>query len=188
MKLANEQFFTAVTNAAAARTYRMAARFGLPTADREDIQQELILDMLERADQFDPAKGSAGTFTGVVSEHRATELLDRLMKDRRRLSFGSGQRAANDPEFQESAVEADDNVVPMWADDRDLFAEGMVLQDLETAVAFMNDDQAALFGLLEAHQDLATACKHSGMSSATFYRRVHDLQMHLRMFGFRAAA
>ena len=188
MKPINEQYFCAVKNAAATRTYRMAVRFGLPTADREDIQQELILDMLERSDQFDPTKGSAGTFTGVVSEHRATELLDRLMKDRMRLSFGTGAQAANDPEFQDIDGSEGDNVVPMWADDRDLFADSMALQDLQKALAYMNDDQVSLFGLLESHQDLAAAAKVAGVSSATFYRRVHDLQMHLRMFGFRSAA
>ena len=188
MTHANDPFFDAVKNAAATRTYRMAVRFGLPAADREDIQQELILDMLERAHHFDPAKGSAGTFTGMVSEHRATELLDKLMKDRRRLSFGSSPTAANDPEFHEPGEDDHDNVVPMWADDRDLFADSMALRDLETAVAFMNDDQIALLDALKANEDLPTACKSSGMSTATFYRRVQDLQMHLRMFGFRSAA
>jgi len=76
----------------------------------------------------------------------------------------------------------------MWADDRDLFADSMALRDLETAVAFMNNDQIALFDVLKATEDLPSACKSSGMSSATFYRRVQDLQMHLRMFGFRSAA
>ena len=188
MTHANDPFFEAVKNAAATRTYRMAARFGLPAAEREDIQQELILDMLERAHQFDPAKGSAGTFTGMVSEHRATELLDKLMKDRQRLSFGSSTTAANDPDFNEPGEGDDDNVVPIWADDRDLFADSMAFRDLETAVAFMNDDQNALFDILKATDDLPSACKASGMSSATFYRRIHDLQMHLRMFGFRSAA
>lgn len=188
MKPINDPFFDAIKNAAATRTYRMAVRFGLPAAEREDIQQELILDMLERADQFDPTKGSAGTFTGVVSEHRATELLDALMKDRQRLSFGSNPTAANDPDFNESGEAEQEQVVPIWADDRDLFADSMALRDLETAVAFMNDEQNALFDILQANDDLPSACKASGMSSATFYRRVQDLQMHLRMFGFRSAA
>jgi DNA-directed RNA polymerase specialized sigma24 family protein len=188
MTHANDPFFEAVKNAAATRTYRMAARFGLPTAEREDIQQELILDMLERAHQFDPAKGSAGTFTGMVSEHRATELLDKLMKDRQRLSFGSSQTAANDPYFNEPGESDHENVVPIWADDRDLFADSMALRDLETAVAFMSDDQTALFDILKANDDLPSACKASGMSTATFYPRIHDPQMHLRMFGFRSAA
>ena len=180
--------FNTIQNAAATRTYRLAARFGLPTADREDIQQELILDMLKRAQRFDPSKGSAGTFTGLVSEHRATELLDRLMKDRQRLIFESSAAVANDPDFNESGDGASDNVVLTWADDRDLFADSMALRDLETAVDFMNDDQIALFEILMASEDLPSACKSSVMSTATFYRRVQDLQMHLRMFGFKAAA
>lgn len=45
-----------------------------------------------------------------------------------------------------------------------------------------------MFALLEVHQSLPTACKASGVSTATFYRRVADLQMHLRMFGFKSAA
>ena len=36
--------------------------------------------------------------------------------------------------------------------------------------------------------ELPDACKVSGVSCATFYRRVADLQLHLRMFGFRSAA
>ena len=68
----DEAYLNSALDAAATRTYRMAARFGLPTADREDIQQELMLDMLERADQFDPAKGSAGTFISCSRAPRAT--------------------------------------------------------------------------------------------------------------------
>lgn len=188
MKPVDEEFFVAVMNAAATRTYRMAARFGLTATDREDMKQELILDMLERADQFDSTKGSAGTFTGVVSEHRATELLDRMIKDRMRLSFGAGAQAANDPQIDEFAHRDDDNVVPMWAQDHDFFSDSVALMDLQKALAYMNDEQVALFKLLQAHQDVPSACKACGVSSATFYRRISELQMHLRMFGFRSAA
>ena len=64
----DEAYLNSALDAAATRTYRMAARFGLPTADREDIQQELMLDMLERADQFDPAK-CAHTRRTLLSTH-----------------------------------------------------------------------------------------------------------------------
>ncbi|MBE2260410.1 MAG: hypothetical protein IAE88_16245, partial [Rhodobacteraceae bacterium] len=71
-------YFKSAINAAAARAYQMATRFGLSHADREDLHQELMLDLLERAEQFDPSKGSAGTFTGMLSKHRASEFLYRL--------------------------------------------------------------------------------------------------------------
>jgi hypothetical protein len=52
----------------------------------------------------------------------------------------------------------------------------------------MNDEQAEFFDFLASHQDLPAASKASGMSTATFYRRVDELRMHLRMFGIRPAA
>jgi DNA-directed RNA polymerase specialized sigma24 family protein len=183
----NEDFIQSAMNAAATRTYRMAVSVGLSAADREDLQQELMLDLLEHEKRFDPTKGSAGTFTGVVSKNRSIELLDQLMKDRKRLAF-FGQDAANDESMGDDPDPYDSNVVPMWADDRDLFADSMALRDLETAMDFMNDEQIVLFDILKANDDLPSACKSSGMSSATFYRRVQDLQMHLRMFGLRSAA
>jgi len=188
MKASNDPFFQAVQNAAATRAHRLAARLGLSAEDRQDVQQELVVSMLERADQFDPTRGSAGTFTGVVSEHRATELMDRLIKDRMRLVFGFGAPASNESEFQPGPDEQIENVIPMWADDSDLFSDTDDLRDLETALAYMNDEQVELFQLLSAHQDLPSACKASGISTATFYRRVSELQLHLRMFGFRTAA
>lgn len=71
----DQTYLDAALSAAATRTYRLAARLGLPSADREDLQQELLLDLLERAPGFDPQRACANTFTGVVSQHRAVELL-----------------------------------------------------------------------------------------------------------------
>jgi DNA-directed RNA polymerase specialized sigma24 family protein len=185
---ANDPFYQAAINAAKTRAYRAAVSAGLTRSDREDLYQEVMADLLERAVQYDPSKGSPGTFTGMVSQHRTADFLRALKKDRWRLSVFSDHTVANDniPEEADSAsIEPEEE----WmADDRDLFADSEALHDLCIAVDHMSDDQAALFEILEAHQDLPSACKASGMSSATFYRRVADLQMHLRMFGFKAAA
>lgn len=184
----DQAYVKAALNAAATRTYRAAVNFQLSASDREDLYQGLILDLLERADRFDPEKGSAGTFTGLLAENGTNDFLNGLRKDRARLSFASDTEAANDPDINIDVVAANDSVVPLWAEDRDLFSDSDALRDLETAIAHMSDDQVALFDLLERHQDLPSACKASGISTATFYRRISDLQMHLRMFGFRAAA
>lgn len=185
----DQSYLDAALAAAATRTYRLAARLGLPSADREDIEQELLLDLLERAPGFDPQRACANTYTGVVSKHRAVEVLDALMKDRARMCFFSGgSEAANDPQMGESEQFIEDNVVPMWADDTDLIGVHMALLDMDKAREYMNDEQLKFFDLLDAHLDLSSACKASGVSSATFYRRVDEMQMHLRMFGFRLAA
>lgn len=184
----DESFVRAIFNAAATRTYRTAVSVGLTTPDREDLYQAIVLDALERAGQYDPTKGSPGTFTGVVSEHCATDFIVALKRDRARLSFFAAQDAANDDEVSPFPGGSFESAVPMWADDADLFADTETLHDLQTAIAHMNNEQQRLFELLSAHQDVPSAAKASGMASATFYRRVADLQMHLRMFGIRAAA
>ena len=185
---AKAPYLLSALSAAATRTYRLAARFGLSSAEREDLQQDLILDLLEHESQFDPAKASVNTVTGMVSHHRAVELLDRLIKDRTRLTFcGEHGEAANDPCLTDPDPSSP-GVIPLWADDHDLFADSDTLHDLQTALTGLNGDQRALFDLLEQHQEVADACLASTLSSATFYRRVAELKMHLRMFGLRAAA
>jgi RNA polymerase sigma factor (sigma-70 family) len=181
-------YLTSALAAAATRTSQNAARFDLSQADREDLYQELILDLLERADRFDPAKGSAGTFTGLVSLNCANDFLARMKKDRERLLFCMDYAAANDPDFGDSAPALDEAAIPLWAQDDDLFTASEVLHDLQQALACLNEAQRALFQLLATYHDLPTACRASGLSAATFYRRVTELRLHLRMFGIRAAA
>lgn len=181
-------YFKAAINAATTRAFQAATRFGLSSADREDLQQEVMLDMLERAGQFDPNKGSAGTFTGVLSKHRASEFLHRLTNDRSRLSFCSGNEANESETDHLDALAETDSVVPLWGEVTNGFEEIHAARDLDQALSRMDDEQRALFALLVEHQDVPSACKVSEVSTATFYRRVADLQMHLRMFGLKAAA
>jgi DNA-directed RNA polymerase specialized sigma24 family protein len=188
--IVDQHYLQSAMNAAATRTYRLAAKHGLSSAEREDIEQSILLELLERYPQYDPAKGSMNTFTGIVSEHRAVELLDQLMKQRIRMTVFEPRDAANDPDFYANVGDgtSGDNVVPLWADDRDLFKDSETVHDIHAALACMSQDQQDLFNLIDKHHDIPTAAKASGMSSATFYRRVDDLRMHLRMFGIRPAA
>jgi DNA-directed RNA polymerase specialized sigma24 family protein len=184
-------YLASAMNAAETRTARIASRLGLSTADRDDVFQEILLDLVQRAPLYDPSRASVNTFTGILSEHKAIEVMDALVKGRMRQPAARLRDAANDPVFSESAdggVQFADNVVPMWAEDSDLFAATETLRDLETALSYMSSEQRSMFDLLEIHMDLPSAAKASGMSSARFYRCVADLQMHLRMFGIRTAA
>lgn len=52
----------------------------------------------------------------------------------------------------------------------------------------MDEEQRTLLSLLVDQDDLPTACQNTSRSRATFYRRVAELRMHLRMFGLQTAA
>lgn len=192
-RCANDPYFEAAVKAARTRTHQLAARHGLSPAEREDIQQELMLDLLEHRHQFDPSKGSPGTFTGMVSKHRAVELLDVVIKQRMLCTdlntAAKLMTAANDSDKDSAKPKSIDELVDAihfkHNQNLDTFTGGMALHDLHSAISFMNGDQSVLLDLLFEHSDIAGACAASGLTNASFYRRVHDLRMHLRMFGLR---
>ena len=178
---ADNVYIQSAACAAAANAWRVARRIGLSAEDREDVEQDILLELLERESRYDAARGMPGTFTGRVSKNRAAELTQAIVRDRTHLSFGCGDDA------DESTPDGGE-AVPQWGETSNFCDAVEMTRDLDSAMALMDDAQRTLFGLLVEHQDLPEACRVSGVSTATFYRRVADLQMHLRMFGFASAA
>lgn len=206
---ANDPFYEAAVNAAKTRAYRAALTAGLAPAEREDLYQEILCDIYRRKGQFDPRRGAPGTFTGTVSAHCTTDFLNARKADRQRLVFSAPeyvdtlevvaidraihdfaptQNAANDENGGSSNSMLPDEITWFWGENMDLLPDAETRHDVMAALAYMSGDQRCLMDLLANHRDLAAAAKASGVPSATFYRRVADLQMHLRMFGIRPAA
>ena len=185
------EYLASALTAAAVRTASLRRSFYLSKSQAQDVQQTLILELLKRESAFDKTKGSVNTFTGAVSANIAADIANGLSRERHFLEFIPQCRDAdNDPDYfgpvgGKNPVE---NVVPLWADDRDLFEDSETLHDIQAALACMSQDQQDLFNLIDRHHDLPSAAKAAGVSTATFYRRVDDLRMHLRMFGIRPAA
>lgn len=206
---ANDPFFSAAVNAAKTRAFRAAVTAGLSSSERDDLIQDILFDIYRRKDQYDPTRGAPGTFTGLVSTHTTADFLNARKADRQKMVFAesehidttavvvmdraingltTSQPAANDDSMEGHDSPSAEGMSSCWDDDIDLFSDSNARHDVVTALAYMSDEQRGLFDLLAAHQDVPTAAKASGMSSATFYRRVDDLRMHLRMFGIRPAA
>mgnify|MGYP001451786420 FL=1 len=54
----------------------------LPAQEREDIRQDLLLDLLTRLPAFDPARGSLEAFATVCFRHRGIRLAARIRRER----------------------------------------------------------------------------------------------------------
>lgn len=184
-------YVSSAMTAAGVRTASLKRAFYLSDSQAEDVLQSIILGLLERQAAFDVAKGCVNTFTGAVSGNIAADIANNLSRERKRIEFQPQFREAeNDPHYfeQHGTTYLGENVVPIWGDDRDLFRDGETLHDIYAALACMSQDQQDLFNLIDKHHDISSAAKAAGMATATFYRRVDDLRMHLRMFGIRPAA
>src|SRR5262245_60005768 len=61
---------------------RLVRRLDLAAHDRDDVRQELIVDLLIRTKAFNPSRGSLGAFSGVIARHRAAHISNRLHRER----------------------------------------------------------------------------------------------------------
>ena len=76
-----DQTALAVTMCAAnRRAGRLARQVRDPARDRDDHRQDIMLDLLQRAHQFDAERGSWGAFVTVVTRHAALTLLERHIR------------------------------------------------------------------------------------------------------------
>ena len=58
------------------KSHEVARQFGLGHADREDIEQELLLDILKRSKHYDHTKSSVRTFSDRLVSHRIASMLE----------------------------------------------------------------------------------------------------------------
>jgi DNA-directed RNA polymerase specialized sigma24 family protein len=189
MQTIPNSYLSAAQSAAHANAWQVFHKIGLTQEDREDVEQDILLALLEREGRYDESRSKPGTFAGVVSHHRAAELTQAIVRDRQHMTNKPHDEAANetDADWLEKLAVAED-VIPLWGEAGNYYDAIHTARDLDYAMAMMDDTQRGLFDLLAALQDMPAACKASGLSTATFYRRVEDLQLHLRMFGIKAAA
>ena len=77
LPLQDQTALAVAMSAANRRAGRLARQVRDPARDRDDHCQDLLVDLIARADRFDPARGSWGAFVTVVTRHAALTLLAR---------------------------------------------------------------------------------------------------------------
>jgi RNA polymerase sigma-70 factor (ECF subfamily) len=66
---------------AAAR--RLRRRLCLPICEREDLGQDLLIDLLRRLPAYDPSRGSIGAFASIVLRNQSSRIAMRHHRQRR---------------------------------------------------------------------------------------------------------
>lgn len=148
---------------------RGGRRLHLGSADRDDLRQDILLAMLQRRGQFDPARGAWSTFIGVVARHAVA---DRVRAEREKQS----------PTFV--PLDVDDFPAGCSATQQDAVDPSLPLA-IERAIEDLPAEPRALLQLIRQTGDVADAQRASAQSCASFYRGIADLRFWLLAAGLR---
>lgn len=162
---------------------RLVGAWGFTASDRQDLEQELLLEVLRRLPRFDPARGRREPFVASVVANTAADLIQH-----RRAECRDWRRASS---LHDEAAECDGRRVELWRTlDEEACRErrGLGCRDEAAREDLRIDVAAAVAQLPEELQAvcLALACgsvrevaRKTGVPRWTVRAQVARIQAHL---------
>lgn len=168
--------------------WRALRRRGLPAQEREDVEQELLLDLLQRLPAFDAARGSLEAFATVCARHHAVRCAERLRRDRgRQHCTRLDDPVALDDDGTLTLAETLPEAAALWPAHADATMAVEQRVDLaRAAVPLALHDQALCLAM--SRGGMQRALRATGISRASAYRRLAELRLGLLAAGISTAA
>jgi DNA-directed RNA polymerase specialized sigma24 family protein len=165
--------------AAAYHARKVARTMRLSDVDREDVEQDILLVLLERRRFFDPARGAWSSFADRVARQAAQGVADEIGAARR-VRGGSLDQPAGD----DGTVTLGELIEANHCPDPNAEADLQLPLALTRFVAELPEELAlvARVSLVE-DGDLAEAQRRSGLSTSEFYRRLREVRYRLVCLG-----
>jgi RNA polymerase sigma-70 factor (ECF subfamily) len=171
---------------------QLVGRAGFSKDDREDIEQDLTLDLLRRLSKFDPSRATFHTFVARVVEHGVATLIERrqaAIRDHRRCTCSLNDLV---DDGQGGQVERGD----LFSQDDYLRIQGRSPAPMEDRVALRVDRDKLLATLppelrdlclrFEAGQTITDISRDTGTPRGTLYERMKKLKALAEDDGLRA--
>ena len=170
------------------RAQTLVGKAGYSDCDVEDIEQDLMLDLVERLAKFDEAKAQLTTFVDRIVDHKIANLLEQRLAAKRDYrqarifldeAYGKeeGQRV---PLLEITSL--DDVLQQMGFQNRSSHAQHILQIDLEAAIQQLNDDEQRLLGLLR-EMTLAEAARELGVARTTLAYQLRKIGKKLENMG-----
>ena len=161
---------------AAARQLRR--RLQLRISDREDLGQELLVDLLRRLPAFDASRGSLGAFAGLILRNQSSRIAIRHHQKRRAqggtvLSLEVPLAGERDP-VGATLTEAD-GLAAWYGQDRTALDDCEDRHALEAALSHLPDNDRRLCAAL-VHRSVAALLAEGFGSRSALYRRLANLR------------
>ena len=148
---------------------RGARRLHLSRFDRDDLQQDILLALVQRATGYDPGRGAWSTFAALIARHVVAD-------------WAQASRETCEPEFV--PLDVDDFACGCSATQRDRTDQALSL-DLARVATELPAAPQSLLRQIGIVGDVADAQRASSQPCAPFYRGLGDLRFWLRVTGMR---
>jgi RNA polymerase sigma-70 factor (ECF subfamily) len=167
---------------------RLQRKYALPPADRDDLRQDLLADLIRCLPAYDPTRGSLGSFAGLVLRHHAIRIARRMARERR--ASGGAFLPLDEPAADGLTLAeriADDVALPGWqAPGASRIADAERRVDVARMLPLIELSDHPLCAALGEHA-VDEIARHRFGSRAGIYRRLRDIRCVLTAHGLRAA-
>ncbi len=171
---------------------QLVGRVGYTKHDREDIEQDLTVDLLHRLPKFDPTKATRNTFIARVVEHGVARLIERreaMMRDYR-LCIGSLNDhivIGEDEHIERGDLLNRDTYMESVGNPVMSLAERVAMRvDLERLLATLPPELRDLWARVEEGQNFTDISQETGIPRGTLYDRMKKLRKLAEDAGLRA--
>lgn len=172
------------------KAHELVGKAGFVDADRDDIEQELRLDLARRLPRFDPARSQIQTFTRRIVDNHVVTLLEArraARRDHRRVVHldeagadgsmpgdGDATRVVDLAAYRRHALDAG----------RDREEHVDLARDLHRATCALPPDLQELCGLL-ATDNVTEISRKTGVPRPTIYARLAEVRGYFERAGLR---
>jgi RNA polymerase sigma-70 factor, ECF subfamily len=156
------------------KALRLVGKEGYTLDDLDDIQQELIVDLLERLPKFDPAKATYNTFVSLMVRRKIANLLrdrKREMRDRQREECSLNEDVDDGEGYlvqRYQTINHDEKDLRTREHPRSAEESADLESDIQTALAKLPPDLRQAAELLQTLSP-AQVARQLGIPRATFY-------------------
>jgi DNA-directed RNA polymerase specialized sigma24 family protein len=167
---------------------RLARRYSLQPADRDDAFQEIALDAWRRLSGYQAHRGDLEPFLGVVTLNQARKIEARFCRRRRarpEVSLGAPVVNGSDDDLTlEDSLTQDDGIPALLGNPVDDYERVETTLDVSQAVARLPRDLQRLCTCL-AHETPGAARRLCNLSNTGMYRQIEELRLHFRSLGLK---
>lgn len=188
IELSPDDIETIIREADAA-AQRLRHKLCLPVCERQDLGQDLLIDLLRRLPAYDPSRGSIGAFANIVLRNQSSRIAMRHHRQRRAqggslLSLEVPLAGAREPVGD--TLTEDDGLAAWHGQTCCLAAVTELHHALQAALARLPAEDRRFCAAL-AHRPVTALAAEGFGSRSALYRRLADLRHVLTAHGLGPA-